>query len=86
VRSLGNLRLTGLMTMPPLFEDPEFSRPYFRRLREARDYLNEQIPELGLKELSMGTSADYSVAVEEGATIIRIGTELLGPRNYTKEF
>ena len=86
VRSLGNLRLTGLMTMPPLFEDPEFSRPYFRRLREARDYLNEEIPELGLKELSMGTSADYSVAVEEGATIIRIGTELLGPRSYTKEF
>ena len=81
----GSLRLTGLMTMPPLFEDPELSRPFFQTLRQARDYLNQQIPGLGLTELSMGTSADYCVAVEEGATIIRIGQALLGPRNYPRD-
>jgi len=66
--------------MPPLFEDPELSRPFFRSLREAHDFLNQQTPGLGLTQLSMGTSSDYFVAVEEGATIIRIGTALLGPR------
>lgn len=75
-----HLRLTGLMTMPPLFEDPERNRLFFQRLRQTRDYLNTQIPNLGLTELSMGTSSDYLVAVEEGATIIRLGTALLGPR------
>jgi PLP dependent protein len=59
----------GLMTMPPLTEDPEQSRPYFRRLRELAE-------EHGLPELSMGTSQDYKVAVEEGATLIRIGSVL----------
>ncbi len=82
ILSLSHLSLTGLMTMPPLFEDPEQSRPFFQRLRQVRDYLNQQIPGLRLTELSMGTSADYSVAVEEGATIIRIGQALLGPRIY----
>lgn len=80
-----SLRLTGLMTMPPLFEDSEQSRQFFRMLREARDYLNQQLPGLGLTELSMGTSSDYAVALEEGATIIRIGTALLGPRIYPQE-
>jgi len=84
VRSFGCLHLTGLMTMPPLFENPEHSRPFFQRLRQARDFLNQQIPGLELTELSMGTSADYGVAVEEGATIIRIGQALLGPRIYPK--
>ena len=59
----------GLMTMPPETEDPESSRPYFRRLRELA-------AERGLKELSMGTSQDYRIAVEEGATLIRIGSVL----------
>jgi PLP dependent protein len=59
----------GLMTMPPLTEDPEQSRPYFRRLRELA-------AEYGLSELSMGTTQDFAVAVEEGATIVRIGTRL----------
>jgi uncharacterized pyridoxal phosphate-containing UPF0001 family protein len=59
----------GLMTMPPLAEDPEASRPYFRRLRELAE-------EHGLAELSMGTSQDYRVAVEEGATLIRVGSAL----------
>jgi len=85
ILSLGYLRLTGLMTMPPLFDDAELARPFFQKLRQARDYLNQQIPDLELTELSMGTSSDYPVAVEEGATIIRIGTALLGPRIYSKE-
>ena len=61
----------GLMTMPPLADDPEASRPYFRRLRELA-------AEHGLSELSMGTSQDYRVAVEEGATLIRVGSLLWG--------
>ena len=61
----------GLMTMPPASDDPEASRPYFRRLRELAE-------EHGLSELSMGTSQDYRVAVEEGATYIRIGSVLYG--------
>jgi uncharacterized pyridoxal phosphate-containing UPF0001 family protein len=59
----------GLMTMPPLAEDPEASRPYFRRLRELAEAN-------GLKELSMGTSQDWRVAIEEGATLIRVGSTL----------
>ncbi|HSO01290.1 MAG TPA: alanine racemase, partial [Gaiellaceae bacterium] len=62
----------GLMTMPPAAADPEASRPYFRRLRELAT-------EHGLAELSMGTSQDYRVAAEEGATLIRVGSVLFGP-------
>ena len=61
------------MTMPPFTDDPEASRPYFRRLRELAD-------EHGLLELSMGTSQDYAVAVEEGATYIRVGSTIFGDR------
>jgi PLP dependent protein len=61
----------GLMTMPPLAEDPEASRPYFRRLRELAE-------QHGLTELSMGTSQDYKVAAEEGATLVRVGSVLYG--------
>ena len=61
----------GLMTMPPLAEDPERSRPYFRELRELAE-------EHGLPELSMGTSQDYRVAAEEGATLVRVGSVLFG--------
>ncbi len=70
VRELG-VEVRGLMTMPPLSDDPERSRPYFRRLRELAG-------EHGLPELSMGTSQDYRVAVEEGATLVRVGSVLLG--------
>lgn len=80
ILTLKHLHLTGLMAMPPLFDNPELSRPFFQKLREAREFLDQQIPDLRLAELSMGTSSDYSVAVEEGATIIRIGQALLGPR------
>ena len=70
VRALG-LDVRGLMTMPPLADDAEASRPYFRRLRELAG-------ELGLGELSMGTSQDYRVAAEEGATLVRVGSVLYG--------
>ncbi|MGZ8715710.1 MAG: YggS family pyridoxal phosphate enzyme [Gaiellaceae bacterium] len=63
----------GLMTMPPATDDPEASRPYFRRLRELA-------AEHGLRELSMGTSQDYGVAVEEGATYVRVGSSVFGNR------
>jgi pyridoxal phosphate enzyme (YggS family) len=71
-----NLRLTGLMTMPPWCEDPESSRPYFRRLRAMAG-------ELGLPKLSMGMSHDLEVAIEEGATMVRVGTALFGRRAKT---
>ena len=64
--------IRGLMTMPPLVNDPEASRPYFRRLRELA-------AEHGLAELSMGTSQDYRVAVEEGATLVRVGSTIFAP-------
>jgi hypothetical protein len=68
----------GLMTMPPLPEQPEDSRPYFRALRELRDRL--ATPERPLAVLSMGTTADLEVAVAEGATLVRVGTAIFGPR------
>ena len=74
------LSLRGLMTMPPFSEDAEQSRPFFRRLRDLRDFLQTAIPEVALNELSMGTSADFESAVEEGATLVRIGTAIVGPR------
>jgi len=73
VRACPNLRLRGLMTMPPWSEDPEAPRAIFRTLRELA-----QIH--GLPDLSMGMSNDLEVAIEEGATIVRIGTALFGPR------
>ena len=73
VRLCPNLRLLGLMTMPPWSDDPEVSRPYFRRLRElGRRH--------GLKQLSMGMSHDLEAAIEEGATCVRVGTALFGAR------
>lgn len=71
---LEGLGVRGLMTIPPLVEDAEGSRGWFRRLRELRD-------EAGLEHLSMGMSADFEVAVEEGATMVRIGTAIFGPRH-----
>jgi PLP dependent protein len=73
VKQCGKLRLQGLMTMPPWSDDPEQTRPYFHRLRELA-------AEHGLGDLSMGMSHDLEAAIEEGATHIRIGTALFGPR------
>jgi uncharacterized pyridoxal phosphate-containing UPF0001 family protein len=72
------LRLAGLMTLPPLTPDAEHARPYFVRLRELLERIRERHPEAS--ELSMGMSLDYEVAVEEGATMVRIGTALFGER------
>jgi len=77
---LANLEIRGLMTMPPLWDDPENNRPYFRQLRQLREHLSEIRPNIHWKELSMGTSADFAIAVEEGATLVRIGTAILGTR------
>jgi hypothetical protein len=79
---LSHLRVQGLMTMPPLGTDPEDSRRFFERLRRLRDYLASHLPQAGWQELSMGTSLDFSVAVEEGATLVRVGTAIVGARKY----
>ena len=78
IASLEGLRLVGLMTIPPIRDGAEDARPYFVRLRELRDRIRERHPEV--LELSMGMSLDYQVAVEEGATMVRVGTALFGPR------
>lgn len=76
-----NLRMRGLMTMPPYSENPEDSRQYFRKLRELKyNLIKEGVPDEILRELSMGMSSDFEVAIEEGATIVRIGTAIFGPR------
>jgi PLP dependent protein len=79
---LPHLRVMGLMTMPPWLADPEAVRPYFRALRALRDRLQEATG-LSLPELSMGMSGDYEVAVEEGATLVRVGTAIFGGRTET---
>ena len=73
VVGLPGLKVRGLMAIPPATEQPEQARPYFRRLRELRD-------ELGLEHCSMGMSADFEVAIEEGATMVRVGTAIFGAR------
>lgn len=82
ILDLPNIRVHGLMTMPPLGTDPEQSRRFFLRLRLLRDHLARQYPAAEWHELSMGTSADYAVAVEEGATLVRVGTAIVGARKY----
>ena len=76
------VRLQGLMTLPPYFDDPEQARPFFRRLRELRDKLSVR-GAFGnaVGELSMGMTHDYEVAIEEGATVVRVGTAIFGERN-----
>jgi uncharacterized pyridoxal phosphate-containing UPF0001 family protein len=76
-----SIRVQGLMTMAPYSADPENARPVFRRLRELRDALREQFPQVAWTHLSMGMTADYKVAVEEGATMVRVGTAIFGPRS-----
>jgi PLP dependent protein len=82
---LPHLRVQGLMTMPPLGTDPEASRHFFQRLRSLRDQLASQFPRADWHELSMGTSSDYQVAVEEGATLVRVGTAIVGARKYKSD-
>ena len=77
---LNSLMFRGLMTVPPYADDLEQVRPYFRRLRELRDSLAQRYPALQFDELSMGMSHDFSVAIEEGSTLVRIGTAIFGAR------
>ncbi|MCK9378036.1 MAG: YggS family pyridoxal phosphate-dependent enzyme [Syntrophobacterales bacterium] len=79
IARLPHLRLLGLMTMPPWFPDPEEARPYFLALRELRDRLRT-LTGLPLTELSMGMSGDFEVAIEAGATLVRVGTAIFGRR------
>ena len=78
ILNLNHLSLEGLMTMPPYFDSPEMSRPYYIKLRELKEkMIREGIP---LKELSMGMSNDFEIAIEEGATYVRVGTAIFGER------
>lgn len=79
INGMENIKLEGLMTMPPFFEDPEKTRPYFSRLRQLADKASEQ--GFSVNELSMGMSNDFEIAIEEGATMVRIGTAIFGERN-----
>ena len=80
IRGVFYLKICGLMTMPPFFPNPEQSRPYFQKLRRLKEFLQTKIPNIPWKELSMGMSADYMIAIQEGATIVRVGTAVMGPR------
>jgi PLP dependent protein len=79
ILNMKHLRLQGLMTMPPYFNAPEKARPYFAALRILRDRLADQF-KITLEDLSMGMTGDFEVAIEEGATLVRIGTALFGAR------
>ncbi|MDO9069161.1 MAG: YggS family pyridoxal phosphate-dependent enzyme [Deltaproteobacteria bacterium] len=78
---LPNIRVIGLMTMPPFFDDPEAARPYFAELRRlSLSIVAERIPGVEMRELSMGMSGDFEAAIEEGATLVRVGTAIFGER------
>ena len=81
ISDLENVRVKGLMTMPPFFDEPEKARPFFRQLARLRDRIVERnIPRVSMHELSMGMTGDFEVAIEEGATLVRIGTAIFGAR------
>jgi pyridoxal phosphate enzyme (YggS family) len=80
VSSLENISVKGLMIMPPFFNNPEKERPYFSGLRNLRDHIRQTLKGVDLYELSMGLSNDFEVAIEEGATFVRIGTAIFGDR------
>jgi hypothetical protein len=78
---LPGIQVKGLMTIAPYSADPESARPYFARLSRLRAFLRQALPECSWTELSMGMSSDYGVAIQEGATIVRIGTAIMGSRS-----
>lgn len=85
VADLPHLRVRGLMTIPPFFDDPEGARPYFRELKRLADVVAaEGVPGVAMEELSMGMSGDFEAAIEEGATLVRIGTSIFGEREYRR--
>ncbi|MBT8359204.1 MAG: YggS family pyridoxal phosphate-dependent enzyme, partial [Deltaproteobacteria bacterium] len=82
ISALKNLAIKGLMTMPPFFNEPEKVRPFFKDLRNLRDTIrSERIDNVDMEELSMGMTGDFEAAIEEGATLVRIGTAIFGERN-----
>jgi hypothetical protein len=81
IGQLSSLEVRGLMTLPPFYEDPQRARPFFRRLRALAEEITARgFPGISMRELSMGMSHDFEVAIEEGATIVRVGTAIFGPR------
>ena len=81
IAAMDSLDLCGLMVIPPFFENPEHARPYFRKLRALAEEIEaRQLPRVSMRELSMGMSNDFEVAIEEGATMVRIGTAIFGAR------
>jgi PLP dependent protein len=82
IAALPDIEVQGLMTIAPLVENPEEVRPVFRRLRNLREQLQDELPHCSWQHLSMGMSGDYCVAIEEGATIVRIGRAIFGERIY----
>ncbi|MGA9964868.1 MAG: YggS family pyridoxal phosphate-dependent enzyme [Terriglobales bacterium] len=78
---LEHLEFRGLMMIPPFNDDPQVARPYFRKLRDLRDQIARRLPAFNMRELSMGMSHDFEVAIEEGATCLRVGTAIFGERS-----
>lgn len=86
ISKLENVRINGLMTIAPYVEDAEENRPYFRKIKQlAVDIANKNIDNVSMEILSMGMTGDYMVAIEEGATMVRVGTGIFGERNYKQE-
>jgi len=84
IGALPALELRGLMTLPPFFDNPEDVRPFFRRLRQMAERIEaRKLPGVSMRELSMGMSHDFEIAIEEGATIVRVGTAIFGERERT---
>lgn len=85
ISRLENIRIQGLMTIAPYVTDPEENRPYFRKIKQLSvDIINKNIDNVSMRILSMGMTGDYAVAIEEGATLVRVGTGIFGERNYKK--
>ncbi len=83
VLAFTHLNVQGLMTMAPYFSDPELARPYYQKLRRLGEFFQANFPEASWLEYSMGMSADYQIAIQEGATQVRVGTAIMGERAYT---
>ena len=85
IAELDNIRIMGLMTIAPYVENPEDNRMYFRKIKELSvDIRNKKIDNVSMGILSMGMTGDYQVAIEEGATMVRVGTGIFGEKNYNK--
>lgn len=83
--SLPHVKLRGLMTSAPYCDDPEQDRPFFRKLKQLLVAMNQKNPQLKMDTLSMGMTHDFEIAVEEGATCVRVGTAIFGPRDYSNK-